>query len=118
MSAVSCVRAKGDTYILVTPALFNSWTAIITCSRPRAVSGHFFLLVESITLAALCSASPCRITKYRLPESATFSRKLETDPTTSTFVHSAHFHTGNGAPQKRWRDTAQSRAPSSHLPKR
>src|SRR5690606_20410179 len=64
------------------------------------------------------SDSPCLIKVNLFPFPFIFSFNSETEPKTCIFLVFSPRHTGNGAPQKRDLETAQSRAFSSHLPKR
>src|SRR3989344_739018 len=65
-----------------------------------------------------CSASPCRIMKYVLPDVIARNVSSAMEPTVSHFSHLVQRHTGKGVPQYRSRENAQSFFSLSHPPNR
>src|SRR3972149_11119856 len=80
----------------------------------RWFSGRPDVSVTFFTLNIVC---PCRIIKYRL-RSCERSPNSTTLPTASPCPHVSHRHIGNGVPQYRSRENAQSFTCESHSPKR
>src|SRR3989338_5748955 len=66
----------------------------------------------------LLPASPWRITKYLLPDFFVFFFNSSKLPITCFLLHLLHSQTGNGVPQYRSREIAQSFTSLSHSPKR
>src|ERR1035437_605477 len=73
---------------------------------------------ELIIFFTLLSDSPCRMTKYLLPDFFVFSFKYAMLPITSIFLQESQTQTGSGVPQYRSREIAQSFISRSHSPKR
>src|SRR3989338_1119778 len=69
-----------------------------------------FLGSELIKSPTFCSAPPCRITKYLLPDLTVFSLSSLSELINFSFLHLSHFQIGKGEAQYLLREIFQSGA--------
>src|SRR3989338_4705335 len=115
ISAVSRHLSKGEVIIKSIFSFFISWATVCTCFLPSLVKGKIFWGSEFIISEIFCSASPCLITKYLLPDFLVYFCSSSTDPITNLSSVFSFSQTGIVFAQKRCLLIDQSRAFSNQL---